>query len=55
MLPNVSRFLLRWGVDKIIGDNLVSLDECNTYSGPDAKLVSRTDPKVLTQSAGFPW
>ncbi|KAM0251712.1 hypothetical protein ACHAQJ_008033 [Trichoderma viride] len=43
MFPNVSRFLVRWGVDKIIGDNLVHHEECNTYSGPDATWVVRRD------------
>lgn len=55
MIPNVSRFLVRWGVDKIIGDNLVAVDEFNTYSGPDATLIARTDPKITVRSAGFPW
>jgi salicylate hydroxylase len=27
---NVSRLLVRWGVDKLIGDNLIAVDEINT-------------------------
>jgi len=55
MVPNVSRFLVRWGVDNIIGDNLVLFDEINTYSGHEATLVARSDPKTVGKNAGFPW
>jgi salicylate hydroxylase len=55
IFPNVSRFLIRWGVDKIIGDNLVEFDSCNTYEGPDANLIARSTPKAMNESAGFPW
>ncbi|RFU82004.1 salicylate hydroxylase [Trichoderma arundinaceum] len=55
MLPNVSRFLVRWGVDKIIGDNLVSHEECNTYHGPNATLVAHSLASDLAAKSGFPW
>ncbi|KIX05263.1 uncharacterized protein Z518_06135 [Rhinocladiella mackenziei CBS 650.93] len=53
MVPNVSRFLIRWGVDKIIGDNLVLHDECNTWD--KSELVAWADPKVMAKNTGFPW
>ncbi|KAL7931663.1 hypothetical protein V8C35DRAFT_309182 [Trichoderma chlorosporum] len=55
MLPNVSRFLVRWGVDKIIGENLVSHVDCNTFSGPNATLVAHSLASDLATKAGFPW
>ena len=55
MIPNVSRFLIRWDVDKIIGDNLVSVDEFNTYTGPEPRLIARTDPRDVLKQTGFPW
>ncbi|KAL6789785.1 hypothetical protein J3E68DRAFT_443598 [Trichoderma sp. SZMC 28012] len=55
MFPNVSRFLVRWGVDKIIGDNIVYHHECNTYFGPDATLVAHSLASDLVAKAGFPW
>lgn len=55
MLPNVSRFLIRWGVDKIIGDNLVAHADCRTYWGEDARLVAVTKTTTLAKATGFPW
>lgn len=55
VFPNISRFLVRWGVDKIIGDNLVAHEECNTYAGPKATLIAHSLAKDLVKSAGFPW
>ncbi|KAH8816621.1 hypothetical protein F5884DRAFT_698138 [Xylogone sp. PMI_703] len=55
VFPNISRFLIRWGVDKIIGDNLVTHEECNTYAGPNATLVAHSQATDLSKSAGFPW
>lgn len=55
MFPNVSRLLIRWGVDKIIGDNLVAHEECNTYYGKDAELIAYSDPKDMLKNTGFPW
>ncbi len=55
MVPNVSRLLMRWGVDTIIGSNLVLHDGVNTYYGPEGRLVARMDPKALAKASGFPW
>ena len=55
MLPNVSRFLIRWGVDKIIGDDLVPFKECNTRWGPDATLIEHSDTTAVVRNTGFPW
>jgi len=55
MLPNVSRFLIRWGVDKIIGSDLVAHKACNTYFGKDTELIAFSDPKDLVRNTGFPW
>ena len=54
VFPNISRFLIRWGVDKIIGSNLVAHEECNTYYGRDAELIAYSDPKRLVKNTGFP-
>ncbi|PVH97424.1 FAD/NAD(P)-binding domain-containing protein [Periconia macrospinosa] len=55
LYPNVSRFLIRWGVDKIIGDNLVLHDEVNTYAGPEATLIACSSASDLALRSGFPW
>lgn len=55
MFPNVSRLLIRWGVDKIIGSNLVAHEECNTYYGQDTELIAYSDPKDMVKNTGFPW
>lgn len=53
MFSNVSRLLIRWDVDQIIGDNLISLDEINTW-GLDDELIGKFDPKVGRKFSGFP-
>jgi salicylate hydroxylase len=53
VLPNVSRFLIRWGADKIIGDDLIAVDEINTW-GADNNLISCFDPKDGVKYTGFP-
>ncbi|ETI19560.1 hypothetical protein G647_09394 [Cladophialophora carrionii CBS 160.54] len=53
MFSNVSRLLIRWDVDKIIGDNLIAVDEINTW-GLDDELLARFDPKVGRKFTGFP-
>ena len=56
IFPNASRFLVRWGVDKLIGDNLVEHELANTWSGgPGLKLISRFDAKTEARMCGFPW
>ncbi|OAL29811.1 hypothetical protein AYO20_09004 [Fonsecaea nubica] len=53
MFSNVSRILIRWDVDKIIGDDLVAVDEINTW-GLDDELLGRFDPKEGRKLTGFP-
>jgi salicylate hydroxylase len=53
MFPNVSRLLIRWDVDEIIGDNLIFLDAINTW-GLDDQLIGTFDPKVGKKLSGFP-
>jgi salicylate hydroxylase len=53
MNSNVSRLLIRWDVDKIIGDNLIFMDAINTWDLED-RLISTFDPKVARKLSGFP-
>lgn len=53
MFSNVSRLLIRWEVDKIIGDNLIAVDEINTW-GLDDQLISTFDPTFARKISGFP-
>jgi salicylate hydroxylase len=53
MFSNVSRLLIRWDVDKIIGDDLIAVDEINTW-GLDDELIGRFDPAVGRRLSGFP-
>lgn len=53
VFSNISRLLVRWGVDEIIGDNLIAVDEVNTW-GADNQLIARFDPKLGAKQAGFP-
>lgn len=56
VFTNVSRFLVRWGVDKIIGDDLVRPVECNTWGSerPD-QLIAHIDMERMVKDQGFPW
>jgi salicylate hydroxylase len=54
VFSNVSRLLVRWGVYKIIGENLVAVDEVSTW-GADGGLIARIDPKGMARDTGFPW
>ena len=53
MFPNVSRLLIRWGVDELIGNNLIVPDEYNTWDA-DNQLIARFDPKWGAKQSGFP-
>ncbi|KAK5060248.1 hypothetical protein LTR84_010133 [Exophiala bonariae] len=53
IFSNVSRYLIRWDVDEIIGDNLVSVDEVRTW-GHDGHVVTRVDTKRVKKVTGFP-
>ncbi|RFU31812.1 hypothetical protein B7463_g4514, partial [Scytalidium lignicola] len=54
MTPNVSVLLQRWGVDKIIGDNLVQFEELNMRR-KDGTPVGYTKIKTLESSLNRPW
>lgn len=52
IFSNVSRYLIRWDVDEIIGDNLVSVD-VRTW-GHDGQVVTRVDNRRVRRITGFP-
>src|SRR3954471_3304656 len=54
MTPNVSVLLQRWGVDKVIGDNLVQFEELNMRR-KDGTPVGHTKIATLEESLGRPW
>lgn len=54
MTPNVSILLQRWGVDKIIGENLVQFEELNMRR-KDGTPVGYTKISTLEESLGRPW
>lgn len=54
MTPNVSVVLQRWEVDKVIGDNLVQIEELNMRR-KDGIKVGYTDIPVLEKALGRPW
>ena len=53
IFPNVSKYLIRWGVDEIIGDNLVQVDEVRTW-GVNNDVVAKVDSKRVHRLTGFP-
>jgi salicylate hydroxylase len=54
MTPNVSVLLQRWGVDKVIGDNLVQFEELNMRR-KDGTPVGHTQIAAIEESLGRPW
>ena len=54
MTPNVSLLLQRWGVDQVIGDNLVKFEELNMRR-KDGTRVGHTKIETLERSLGRPW
>ena len=54
MTPNVSVLLQRWGVDKLIGDNLVQFEELNMRR-KDGTPVGHTRISAIEESLGRPW
>ncbi|KAJ4502106.1 hypothetical protein HRR83_008763 [Exophiala dermatitidis] len=54
MTPNVSVLLQRWGVDKVIGGNLVQFEELNMRR-KDGTKVGHTTISTVEQSLGRPW
>ncbi|KAJ9604240.1 hypothetical protein H2200_011074 [Cladophialophora chaetospira] len=53
MFSNVSKYLIRWGVDEIIADNWVHVDEVRTW-GLNGEVVTRVDPRRVHKITGFP-
>lgn len=54
MTPNASRLLIRWGVDKEIGEDLVRFDELNMRR-KDGSKIGYTLIKRVEESCGSPW
>ena len=54
MTPNVSRFLIKWGVSDIIGEDLVQCDNVNMRR-TDGKIIAYTDFKRTVRDYGYPW
>lgn len=55
MTPNVARFLIKYGVDKVIGDNLVEFEELNMRRKDGTKVgYTRMVPNVR-ENMGVPW
>ncbi|KAL6249364.1 hypothetical protein RBB50_003217 [Rhinocladiella similis] len=54
MTPNVSVLLQRWGVDTVIGNNLVQIEELNMRR-KDGTLVGHTKISTLEHTLGHPW
>ena len=54
MTPNVSILLQRWGVDEVIGGNLVRFEELNMRRR-NGKLVGHTKIATLEQTLRRPW
>jgi salicylate hydroxylase len=54
MTPNVARLLTRWGVDEVIGENLVSFKELNMRR-QDGKAIGYTPVRRVEQACGHPW
>ena len=52
--PNVSRLLIRYGVDKVIGKDLVSFSELNLRR-KDGTPVGYTNIQRVEDAAGSPW
>lgn len=52
--PNVSRLLIRYGVDKVIGENLVRIRELNLRR-KDGTKVGYTFIRRVEETLGFPW
>lgn len=52
--PNVARLLIRYGIDKAIGSNLVSFQELNLRS-KDGTKVGYTKTQRVEDALGYPW
>jgi salicylate hydroxylase len=54
MTPNVSVLLQRWGVDKVIGENLVQFEELNMRR-KDGTPVGYTEIPTIERDLNRPW
>ncbi|KIX02394.1 uncharacterized protein Z518_08335 [Rhinocladiella mackenziei CBS 650.93] len=55
MTPNVARLLIKWGVDRVIGDNLVEFEELNMRRRDGTPIgYTKTVPHVR-KNLGVPW
>ncbi|KAK5208123.1 hypothetical protein LTR41_006059 [Exophiala xenobiotica] len=55
MTPNVARLLIKWGVDKVIGDDLVEFEELNMRRRDGTRVgYTKTIPNVQ-ENLGVPW
>ncbi|KAK5018213.1 salicylate hydroxylase [Cryomyces antarcticus] len=54
MTPNVARLLIAWGVDKVIGDNLVQFEELNLRR-KDGTRVGGAPLSRIEGALGLPW
>ena len=55
MTPNVARLLIEWGVDKVIGDDLVEFEEFNMRRRDGTQVgYTRTGP-AIRKKLGYPW
>lgn len=52
--PNVARLLIRYGIDEVIGEDLVRFDELNLRR-KDGSKVGHTFIKRVEDATGFPW
>jgi hypothetical protein len=52
MAPNVSKFLIRWGIDKIIGDNLIQCTKIN-FRDRSGKMIGHSDLGKIVRDYGF--
>lgn len=52
--PNVAKLLIRHGIDKAIGEDLVRFDELNIRR-KDGSKVGHTFIKQVEDATGFPW
>jgi salicylate hydroxylase len=54
MTPNVARLLRKWGVDKVIGEDLVRFRELNMRK-VDGTCIGHTKIGAVEEVLGQPW
>ena len=55
MTPNVARFLIKYGIDKEIGENLVEFEELNMRRRDGTKVGYTKITPDVQQNMGVPW